>query len=91
MSYINQKQKDKLEEDILNLTGTLVTLILNDPKDFASILNHTFYKITCGVVLATGGLSYVKIAAVTGVLKNVSDQFYRKLVVNFEDSQKELL
>jgi len=88
MPYIKQEQRIPLEEPIKQLTAEIVKLSLKgDLTGMSGLLNYSFSRILMGVIRGTGGIRYHKIASVSGMLKNVSDEFYRRVVVPYEDRQ----
>lgn len=77
MPYIPQESREFIR-DIVDWdersTGELNFLITTLIKDYIRV---------------NGGLNYQRIAEVTGVLKNVSDEFYRRVAVPYEDKKRE--
>ncbi|HEY5648563.1 MAG TPA: hypothetical protein VIU33_03625, partial [Nitrospiria bacterium] len=56
---------------------------------YAGALNYTCTRLALKVIrLRFGGLRYGVIATVTGVFKNIADEFYRRLAVPYEEKKK---
>ncbi len=55
---------------------------------FAGLLNYSCTRLALKVVrLQFGALRYWLIAILTGVFKNIADEFYRRLAAPYEDVQ----
>jgi hypothetical protein len=87
MPYIKKEDRKTLDPAITQLTEVLVKKTLQDTTAMAGLLNYTFSRVMMGVIQGTGGVRYHKIAAVTGMLKNVADEFYRRIAKPYEDRQ----
>lgn len=92
MPYIAQKSRIKLDPLIDELAGRIVSDAKEqgDHAAFAGILNYTCTRLTLKILrLQFGDLRYWLIALVSGTFKNISDEFYRRLAVPYEDKQIE--
>jgi hypothetical protein len=87
MPYVKQEVRSKLDEEIEALATILSRLSNDDPNSTAGVLNYTFTRLIMQVLENTGGIRYHKIASITGMLKNVSDEFYRRVAAKYEDDQ----
>ena len=87
MPYIKKEQRQKLDPAIDSLSSALETLVLADSTALAGLLNYSVSRLMARVVQNTGGWRYHRIASITGMLKNVSDEFYRRVAVPYEDDQ----
>jgi hypothetical protein len=86
MPYINEKEREELDDAIDNL----ILAICNDfikprsLKDCLGRINYCFSRIICGIM---GDTSYPKIAMITGVLENIKQEFYRRVASQYEDKK----
>lgn len=87
MPYIKKDQRKKIDPLLEELATALGSLVLADPNSLAGLLNYSFSRVMSLVVQNTGGWRYHRIASVTGMLKNVSDEFYRRVAVPYEQDQ----
>lgn len=90
MPYIPQKSRIKLDPLIDELAGQIVSEAKEqgDQAAFAGILNYTCTRLALKILrLQFGQIRYWLIAIVTGAFKNISDEFYRRLAVPYEDKQ----
>jgi hypothetical protein len=90
MPYIAPKDRAKLDP----LIDQLAEIIVAEAKDynyeaaFAGLLNYTCTRLALRVVrLQFGQLRYWLIATVTGVLSNVTAEFYRRVGIPYEEKQ----
>lgn len=90
MPYIAPKDRGKLDD----LIDQLANQIVSEAKDykydgaFAGLLNYTCTRLALRVVrLQFGKMRYWIIAEVTGVFKNIADEFYRRVGLPYEDKQ----
>jgi hypothetical protein len=90
MPYIAQEHRPRLDALIENLAGA-IALVAKDQGDktaYAGLLNYTLTRLTMQVIeKCCGPIRYATIATVSGVLKNVNDEFYRRVAVPYEDKQ----
>jgi len=92
MPYIAPKNRKELDGLIDQLAQTIVDEAEKEDYDaaFTGLLNYTFTRLALKVVrLRFGKMRYWIIAAITGVFKNASDEFYRRIAVPYEDKQIE--
>ena len=92
MPYILPKNRKKLDDHIDKLVQAIVDEAEKEDYDaaFTGLLNYTFTRIALKVArLRFGKMRYWIIAAITGVFKNASDEFYRRIAVPYEDKQIE--
>lgn len=90
MPYITQQDRRPLDPLIDQLAQQIVTQAKAHGSDtaFAGLLNYTCTRLALKVIkLHFGALRYWIIALVTGVFKNIADEFYRRLGVPYEDIQ----
>jgi len=90
MPYIAREHRPKLDSLIESLADA-VARVAKDQSDataYAGLLNYTLTRVTMLVVAkCCGPIRYATIATVSGVLKNVNDEFYRRVAVPYEDKQ----
>lgn len=90
MPYIAPKDRVKLDPLIDELAGRIATEAKGRKHDaaFAGLLNYACTRLALKILrLQSGKMRYWMIALVTGVFKNISDEFYRRLAVPYEDRQ----
>lgn len=90
MPYISQKDRQKLDPLIDKLAEQIVAEAKEYKYDgaFAGLLNYTCTRLALKVVkMQFGKIRYWLIAAVSGVFKNIADEFYRRVGVPYEDKQ----
>ncbi len=90
MPYIKQKNRKNLDLLIDKLANAVVKEIESngDDKDFGGFLNYTCTRLILSIIKKKfGKLRYWIINAVTGTLKNISDEFYRRLGIPYENKQ----
>jgi hypothetical protein len=90
MPYIVQEQRPKLDAHIDALANK-IALIAHDYTDetaYAGLLNYAITRLVMQVIdKRFGKVRYGVIATVSGVLKNVADEFYRRVVAPYEEKQ----
>lgn len=92
MPYIKQEYRDRLDGSIRNLVEAIAAIAAESPEDtaFAGLLNYASTSVALRVIKARfGRMRYGHIAVVTGVFKNVADEFYRRVAAPYEDRQIE--
>ncbi len=92
MPYITQQDRRPLDPLIDQLAEQVVKQAKAQNYDaaFAGLLNYTCTRLALKVIkLQFGTLRYWLIATVTGVFKNIADEFYRRLGIPYEDRQIE--
>lgn len=90
MPYIAQEDRNKLDDEIDKLANAIVERSQNNGHDaaFAGYLNYSCTRLVLQVLRKRfGKLRYWMIAATTGALQNISDEFYRRVAVPYEDRQ----
>lgn len=90
MPYIAPHERSTLDPLIDRLAEQLVKQAKAQNYDaaFAGLLNYACTRLALKVIkLQFGTLRYWLIAAVTGVFKNIADEFYRRLGAPYEEKQ----
>lgn len=90
MPYIAQEKRTRLDPLIDELAGCIVLEAKEqgDQAAFAGLLNYTCTRLALKILrLQFGGIRYWLIAVVTGVFRNISDEFYRRVAIPYEDKQ----
>lgn len=90
MPYIAQEDRKNLDPAIDELARRIVLRAKKDKNDgaFAGLLNYSITRLTLKVARTLfGRMRYWVIATVTGVLKNVSQEFYRRVAAPYEDKK----
>jgi hypothetical protein len=90
MPYIAQEHRPKLDASIEGLADAIARVAKDqgDATAYAGLLNYSLTRVTMLVVTkCCGPIRYGTIATVTGVLKNVNDEFYRRVAAPYEDKQ----
>jgi hypothetical protein len=90
MPYVKAEHRIALDPAIRELAERLSDVARSLPEEtaFAGLLNYACTSLAIQVVHARfGRLRYGVIATVTGVFKNVADEFYRRVGVPYEDRQ----
>ncbi|MEK7066858.1 MAG: hypothetical protein AAB949_00570 [Patescibacteria group bacterium] len=90
MPYIPQKDRKELDP-IIDQLAEKINMLSREQKNesaFTGLLNYTCTRLALKIVrLRFGKIRYWIVASVTGVFKNVSDEFYRRLASPYEDKQ----
>ena len=92
MPYISPKDRKQLDPFIDDLAEKIVEESKKYDYDaaFAGLLNYSCTRLALKVIkIHFGKIRYWIIATVTGVFKDVSDEFYRRLGSPYEDKQIE--
>jgi hypothetical protein len=85
MPYIKQEQRVVLDKYIDDLAKEIKKLSTGDDKiAFAGLLNYACTKLALALIPKRG---YAFIALITGVFKNVADEFYRRYAAPYEDEK----
>jgi uncharacterized protein DUF6899 len=90
MPYIKPEHRNALDPAIRELAGSIAGLARATPDEsaFAGLLNYACTSLAMHVIEARfGRLRYGTIATVTGVFKNIADEFYRRVAAPYEDQQ----
>jgi len=89
MPYIFKHDRDKLDSEIEALVSALRRVCWEDrenPHAFAGPLNYVVTRLIIGII---PDRRYWVFALVAGVLTNIKDEFYRRVVVDYEDKKKD--
>jgi uncharacterized membrane-anchored protein len=90
MPYIAPEQRRACDGLIDELAGQIVRLAQESgsPGAFAGLLNYACTRLALQVTRRQyGPLRYWLIASLTGIFKNIADEFYRRLAAPYEDRQ----
>jgi hypothetical protein len=90
MPYVKSQLREALDPAIRDLARAIVDAARELPEEtgFAGLLNYACTSIAIQVIEGRfGKIRYGTIATVTGVFKNVADEFYRRVAVPYEDRQ----
>ena len=88
MPYIKSEKRPGLDIAINNLIDSIIDA--SDPNsetDFAGVLNYCISRTIAGIVIRNGKLRYWRGALIRGVLMDVADEFYRRIIAPYEDKQ----
>jgi hypothetical protein len=92
MPYVKAVHRTALDPAISQLSKAIVELARAMPEEtaFAGLLNYACTSVAMQVVEGRfGRLRYGTIATLTGVFKNIGDEFYRRIAAPYEDRQIE--
>lgn len=90
MPYVKADYRARLDPSIHDLAKCIAELTRELPEEtaFAGLLNYACSSLAIQVVKSRfGAIRYGTIATVTGVFKNVADEFYRRVAAPYEDEQ----
>lgn len=90
MPYIAQKDREPLDPLIDELAKKIVegATAYGGEAAFAGFLNYTCTRLAMKIIkLKFGKIRYWIIAATTGVFHNITDEFYRRMGVPYENIQ----
>jgi len=90
MPYVKPEHRDALEAPIGALADRIAELARALPEEtaFAGLLNYACSSLAMRILEARfGRIRYGTIATVTGVFKNIADEFYRRVAAPYEDRQ----
>lgn len=90
MPYIPAEQRKTCDGLIDELASQIVRLAQESGSDgvFAGLLNYACTRLALQVVRRRfGRMRYWLIAILTGIFKNIGDEFYRRLAAPYEDRQ----
>ncbi len=74
---------DQLAEGIISQAGQS-----DDPAAFAGLLNYACTRLALQTVRRQfGPMRYWLIAMITGIFKNIADEFYRRVAAAYEEKQ----
>ena len=92
MPYISQDHRQPLDPLIDKLALQIVqeAQAMGYDGAFAGLLNYTCTRLALKTVRHRfGTMRYWIIAILTGTFKNISDEFYRRIAVDYENRQME--
>ncbi|MBI5147591.1 MAG: hypothetical protein HZA37_00340 [Parcubacteria group bacterium] len=86
MPYIPQSNRDRLDPHIAKLAEEIngAAKEAGDEKAFAGLLNYACTRIALKTIPEK---RYWAVALVSGVFKNIGDEFYRRFAAPYEDEQ----
>jgi hypothetical protein len=90
MPYIAAQQRMELDGYIDQLAEGIVRLAQEQPGDgaFAGLLNYACTRLALQVARQRfGPMRYWLIALLTGIFKNIADEFYRRIGEPYENRQ----
>lgn len=87
MPYIDETSRKILDWPIDDLANTITNYSEYSDRDMVTILGDLNYCISRLVGKVMGDTSYAKIAMLTGVLENVKQELYRRVVVPYEEEK----
>jgi hypothetical protein len=90
MPYVSPEHRRVLDPAIRELASRLAEVARSLPEEtaFAGLLNYACTSVAMEVVHARfGRMRYGVIATLTGVFKNIADEFYRRVASPYEDEQ----
>ncbi len=90
MPYVKPEYRDALDPAIRSLAKAITDVArqLPDETGYAGLLNYACTSVAIQVIEGRfGKIRYGTIATVTGVFKNVADEFYRRVAAPYEDRQ----
>jgi hypothetical protein len=86
MPYIAKTQRDALDPHIEKLADEIVGLSKESEAAYAGLLNYSATTLAMRILKKRfGKIRYWLIATTTGVFKNITDEFYRRAGVPYED------
>jgi hypothetical protein len=90
MPYVKVEHRNALDPAIRDLGQRIVEIARSMPEEtaFAGLLNYACTSLAMEIVEGRfGRLRYGTIATLTGVFKNIGDEFYRRVAAPYEDRQ----
>ena len=86
MPYIAQKDRPEIDVHVDALAEAIKTIAAEYKYDgaFAGLMNYACTRLALKVIPAR---RYWAIALISGVFKNIGDEFYRRFGVPYEDEQ----
>ena len=92
MPYIEPKARMQFDPLIDQLAERIVTEAKGAGSDaaFAGLLNYTCTRLALQIIrIQFGQARYWLIALITGTFQNISEEFYRRIGVPYEEKQME--
>lgn len=90
MPYIKQESRKQLDPIIDQLAQAITILHVQETGEtaYAGLLNYSCTRLAMSIIdRCFGKIRYGTLATVTGVFKNIADEFYRRIAVPYEDKQ----
>lgn len=88
MPYIKQELRNQIDGNIAVLAVQIADKLSKTDVDFAGILNYTISTLISKIlILKFDKLRYWHSPLVRGVLMDVADEFYRRIISPYEDEQ----
>jgi hypothetical protein len=90
MPYIKSHQRAEIDTLIDGLATGIISQAeqTGDITAFAGLLNYACTRLALQIVRRQcGQMRYWLIAILTGIFKNIADEFYRRLAAPYEDKQ----
>jgi hypothetical protein len=90
MPYVKPDIRAALDPAIGELSDRILEIVKDMPEEtaFAGVLNYACTTLAMRIVESRfGRVRYGIIATVTGVFRNVGDEFYRRVAAPYEDEQ----
>jgi len=86
MPYIKKEYRPELDKHIEEIAEAIKKMAAEEGYDgaFAGFLNYTCTRLALKVIPAR---RYWAIALITGVFKNIADEFYRRYGAPYEEEQ----
>lgn len=90
MPYILPQDRAFLDKEIDALAEKITESSKCSEMYFAGLLNYSITKLIGLVIVKLfGKINYGLIATITGVLKNVESEFYRRMVAPYENKKRQ--
>jgi hypothetical protein len=90
MPYIKAPLRQEIDVLIDQLASGIIAQARQseDPGAFAGLLNYACTRLALQIVRRQfGQMRYWLIAMITGIFKNIGDEFYRRVAAAYEDKQ----
>ncbi len=90
MPYVKPEYRVSLDPAIRELAARIATMARTMPDEtaYAGLLNYACSSLAMHVVEERfDRMRYGTIATITGVFKNIGDEFYRRVAAPYEDQQ----
>lgn len=92
MPYIKKEARPVLDTSIDQLANDIANIAKQDGSEtaYAGLLNYSCTRLAMKVIdIQFGKIRYGTLATITGVFKNIADEFYRRIAIPYEDKQIE--
>jgi hypothetical protein len=90
MPYVKPEIRAALDPVIGELSERILEIVKDMPEEtaFAGVLNYACTSLAMRIVESRfGRVRYGIVATLTGVFRNVGDEFYRRVAAPYEDEQ----